>query len=86
MNLTWKLDTEIIALHYNLSKARLGHLQQSLEANDDLMKSYNAFIDEQLESGIVEPVVNEEKVASSKRVHYMPHRAVVRENKSTTKV
>ena len=86
VNLPWKPDTEIIASHYNLSKARLGHLQQSLEANDDLMKSYNAIIDEQLESGIVEPVVNEEKIASSKRVHYMPHHAVVREDKSTTKV
>ncbi len=86
VNLPWKPDTEIIASHYNLSKARLGHLQQSLEANDDLMKSYNAIINEQLESGIVEPVVNEGKIASSKRVHYMPHHAVVREDKSTTKV
>ena len=46
VNLPWKSDTEIIASHYNLSKARLGHLQLSLEANDDLMKSYNAVIDE----------------------------------------
>ena len=52
------------------------------------MKSYNAIIDDQLESGIVEPVMNDdEKTTKGKRIHYMPHHAVVREDtKSTTRV
>ena len=51
----------MLASHYNLAKVRLGFLQQSLEANDDFMKSYNAIIDEQLELGIAEPVVNDDE-------------------------
>jgi hypothetical protein len=40
------------------------------------MKSYNAIIDEQLESGIVEPVMNDdENTTKEKRIHFMPHHA-----------
>jgi hypothetical protein len=52
-----------IALQPGQGETRLPSLllQQSLEANDDFMKSYNAIIDEQLELGIAEPVVNDDE-------------------------
>jgi ABC-type amino acid transport substrate-binding protein len=44
-----------------LSKTRLNYLQQSLKKGMDLMEKYNAIIEEQRESGIIEPVLNENK-------------------------
>ena len=53
----------------------------------DLMEKYNAIIEEQRESGIIEPVLNENKrEQTNSKVHYMPHHAIVREDKSTTTI
>ena len=87
VNLPWKSDAELLTDHYDLSKTRLNYLQQSLKKDMDLMEKYNAIIEEQRESGIIEPVLNENKrEQTNSKVHYMPHHAVVREDKSTTKV
>ena len=51
----------------------------------DVLKRYDDVIKDQLESGIIEKVNNEESVASGK-VHYLPHREVIRLDKETTKL
>jgi hypothetical protein len=87
VNLPWKSDAESLTDHYDLSKTRLNYLQQNLKKGVDLMEKCNAIIEEQLESRIIEPALNENKQEqTSKKVHYMPHHTVVRDVKSTTKV
>ena len=47
------------------------------------MEEYDNVIKEQLESGIIEPVIELEK---AEKIHYIPHHAVVRKEAKTTKV
>ena len=56
-----------------------------LQQNPTLLERYDAVIREQLQRGIVE-LVNEEDSSNTKRIHYLPHHAVVREDKVTSKV
>lgn len=46
------------------------------------MKEYDAVIKDHLVKGVVEVVASDK----DKRVHYLPHHAVVREEKQTTKL
>ena len=56
-----------------------------LRQNPTLLERYDAIIREQLQRGIVE-LVNEEDSSTTKRIHYLPHHTVVREDKVTSKV
>ena len=51
-----------------------------------MLERYDAIIKEQLQSGIVELVNDEALSTTNKRIHYLPHNAVVREDKATSKV
>ena len=55
-----------------------------LRQNPDLLQSYNRVMQEQIEGGIVEdaPLT----VSDLTRVHYLPHHAVLRTDKETTKL
>lgn len=61
-------------------------MKRGLEKDKVFLGKYNDIIEEQLEPGIIEPVLKENVKKSSAKVHYMPHHAVVREDKTTTKV
>ena len=87
VNLPWKTDDHPLPTHLELSKARLTYLQKRLQNNKELMKKYADIIAEQLQAGIIESVSQEnEGQENSQKIHYLPHHAVVREDKSTTKV
>ena len=60
---------------------RLNGLLQKLKRDPEIVKEYSAIIQEQLDKGIIEIV---EQTAG--RTHYLPHHAVVRRDKETTKV
>ena len=84
VNLPWKTDGQPLPTHYELSKTRLTYLQQRLQKNKELMKKYDDIIEEQLQAGIVEPVSTEnENRVNNPKIHYLPHHAVVREDKTT---
>ena len=83
--LPWRTSLQKISLNYQLCLKRLKSLLRRLRQDPQLLKAYNCTIEEQLKCGIVE-IVNEEDNVSSGRVHYLPHHAVVRQDKSTTKV
>ena len=55
-----------------------------LRQQPEILKEYDKIINEQLQQGIIEPVVELEK--PGERVHYLPHHSVVRKNARTTKV
>ena len=81
--LPWKSDHPELEDNLKLSKQWLIGLLSRLRRNPALIKEYNAIIQEQLHRGIIQPVTDYE---TSNRVHYIPHHAVIRKDKSTTKV
>ena len=69
--------------NYQLSLRRLNGLYRRLKRSPELLKNNDSIIREQLALGIVKPV---EGSNAFSRIHYLPHHAVVRHNKSTTKL
>ena len=56
-----------------------------LRQTPDVFTEYDSIIQKQLELGIVQ-LVSESDVGVVGQVHYLPHHAVVKRNKDTTKV
>ena len=54
-----------------------------LERDPEIPREHAAIIEDQLQSEIIEEVIELEKAP---RVHYLPHEAVVRKESATTKV
>ena len=71
--------------NYTLSKHRLSNLKTKLDKNKELKQEYNQVFDNYLKDGIIEKVADDDYGVVGK-IHYLPHRAVVRCNKETTKV
>lgn len=87
VKLPWKQSMGVLPDHYNLSVTRTNYLFQRLKRNAGLLSKYDNMIQDQLRSGIIEKVHKEEKNNDiNKRIHYMPHHGVVREDKTTTKL
>ena len=74
--LPWLECHDPLPTNYDLSRRRLTGLLRQLKQSPEILKEYNAIIQNQLEQGIVEVV--EEDGVSSGTVHYLPHHAVVR--------
>ena len=66
------------------SVKRLSSLISQLKTNPNLLQEYDNIIQDQIESGVVEPA--NDVLVPVGNVHYLPHREVVREDKNTTKV
>jgi len=93
VKLPWKEDRswDNIPNHYNLCFNRLKYLQQKLLRNPHVLEEYSKIMTEQLNQGIIEPVSTpasrtESNHESQSPIHYLPHHAVVRQDKETTKV
>jgi len=69
-----------------LAKKCLEGLLKRLKHNPDVRREYHAVIQEQLRKGIVEQVVEDTPANMDGRVHYLPHHAVIRKDKQTTKL
>ena len=81
--LQWKGEHPLLPDNYGLSLKRLQGLLRRLRQTPDILQEYDSVIRKQLEQGIVQPahylgVVGE--------VHYLPHHAVIKQNRETTKV
>ena len=84
VNLPWKNPDVILSDNYNLCLRRLRSLLRRLRKEPHMLKRYEAVIMEQLENGIIEEV--DPGIADGQHVHYLPHHAVVRYDKDTTKL
>ena len=71
--------------NYLLAKSRLESLQKRFYKNKKLLEEYNIF-QKYLKDNIIEKVPNEETDTLSCNFHYLPHRAVIRNDHSTTKL
>ena len=83
-SLPWKECCLSLPTNYKLSLKRLHSLLKRLREAPELLVKYDAVIREQLSLGIVVMVPENEDTIN--RVHYIPHHAVIRRDKSTTKV
>ena len=92
--LPWQEGHFELPSHYSLSLTRLRYLQHHLIKNPELLNKYDQIIQEQLQKEIIEPVkeTRSENLDSSalnnegKAVHYIPHHAVIRQERATTKI
>ena len=61
-------------------------LLRRLKSDPSLLKEYNDVITDQLNRGIVEMVKETNLSQNHNEVHYIPHHAVIRHDKETTKL
>ena len=80
----WKEGHPALADNYQLCLRRLQGLTKRLKQDPAILQEYDATIQNQMKQGIVELVDPSEE--DPKCVHYLPHHAVVRQDKQTTKV
>ncbi|XP_066926052.1 uncharacterized protein [Clytia hemisphaerica] len=69
--------------NYELCRKRLQCLSKSFENNQQLLKDYQKIFNEQLTKGVIEKAPNDQEVG---KTHCIPHHAVIKPEKSTTKV
>ena len=85
MPLPWHDNHPAISRGYELCVNRLKSLQRKLLKEPELIREYNQIIEEQLSKGIAE-MVAAEKDNENEDVHYLPHHAVIRRDRETTKL
>ena len=85
VHLPWKESHSLLPDNYDLCRKRLTGLLQKLKKSPDLLRDYDVMIQDQLRKGIVEPVTDPDQFVEGK-LHYLPHHAVVRTDKQTTKL
>ena len=84
VSLPWKDSCLSLPTNYSLSLRRLNSLFKRLKETQELLQKYDDIIQEQLAMGIVTVVPANED--NCNRIHYLPHHAVIRKDKSTTKL
>ena len=85
VQLPWKKPRQDLPNNYDLNLKRLNGLLRRLKHEPDILAEYHTVIKTQLQQGIMEPIENQLSV-DIPEVHYLPHHAVVRRDKTTTKL
>ena len=83
VSLPFKENRRFVEDNYALAEKRLKILMKKLHRDPELLKRYDDIMKSQLIEGIIEKVETDPVVGE---VTYSPHRAVIREEKSTTKI
>jgi hypothetical protein len=90
VGLPWKEKRPMLDNDYDLCYNRLRSLYSKLKKQPELLQEYDNGIKYQIELGIIEEIPRVNGSTSDNQdtdnVHYLPHHAVVREDKSTTKL
>jgi hypothetical protein len=85
VSLPFKEEHPPLPDNYESSKKRLTALVHRLQQKPDVLQSYDDVIQDQLKNGVIEKV-NEEESPGPGKVHYLPHREVIRLDKETIKL
>lgn len=86
VSLPWKPLQKKLPSNFTLAKKRLLGLLNRLRHNPDIRREYQAVIQNQLQQGIVEEVIEGTLTNTDARAHYLSHHAVIRKDKQTTKL
>ncbi|XP_055948872.1 uncharacterized protein LOC129981863 [Argiope bruennichi] len=74
---------EYLANNFEVAKRRFSHLKSKFIKDNSLFLDYKAVIEDHLKEGIIKKVITWEEEKPS---FYLPHRAVIREDKTTTRL
>ncbi|XP_073231674.1 uncharacterized protein [Porites lutea] len=86
VSLPWKDEQVVLKDNYKQARSRLYNLERNLLRDSSKAKSYQEAINKYVEDGVAEEVPYEQYApADGRPVFYLPHRAVFREDKQTTK-
>ena len=85
VHLPWKESHPPLPDNYDLCRKRLDGLLWRLRQNPERLLQYDTVIRDQLCQGVVEVVAYPTKHVEG-QVHYLPHHAVVRQDKQITKL
>ena len=85
VHLPWKYSQVTIPDNYQLSLKRLESLLKRLREDPKTLKEHDNIIHEQLDRGIIERV-DPTSTGEGSRIHYLPHHAIIRRDKKTTKM
>ena len=88
VELPWRPDKSDLPDNFRVAKRRFESLKRKLRMDATLYTRYNDVIQDYLQQGICEDVPKSTSVAEKPETvrYYMPHHAVFRENKVTTKL
>ena len=85
VRLPWKEPHPFLPDNYHLSRDRLFNLLKRLRQTPEMLSQYDAIMRDQIKNNIVE-VVESPCNGPAGKTHYLPHHAVIREDKQTTKL
>ena len=86
VSLPWKDEQVVLKDNYKQARSRLYNLEKNLLQDSSKAKSYQEAINKYVEDGVAEEVPYEQYApADGCPVFYLPHHAVIREDKQTTK-
>jgi len=80
----WKCENNSLSDNYSLAFSRMKMLTHQLQSDKDLLQKYDSVIQHQVNTGIIEEVVDVCK--SSTKKYYHPHHPVFIPDKETTKI
>ena len=83
VSIPWIPASKLTTTNEQPSRRRLFNVNEKLAKDENLKQEYEKIINDQLASGVIEKAPDE---PSGERVYYMPHKPVVRQDASTTKV
>ena len=85
VSLPWKDPHPVLPDNYQLCLKRLQSLLRHIRQDPVTLQEYDSVIQNHTKQGIVQPVEDLESKEVVK-VHYLPHHAVIRQDKETTKL
>lgn len=83
VSLPWKIEKSELSSNYDVAKRRFDQLIKTFKHNMCLYKDYYRLIQDYVKQGIVEKVENGQ---NARATYYMPHRAVIKEERVTTRL
>ena len=84
VSLPRKIENNDLHSNYDVAKKRFDQLIKKFKMNVPLYDQYNEVIQDYVKQGIVERVKNDNQ--TDNRLYYLPHRAVIKEERLTTKL
>ena len=85
VSLPWKDPVASLSDNLRLNQRRLDSLLKRLRKEPEILKEYDSVIRQQESLSIIELVENPDEVPSG-RVHYLPHHAILKRDRETTKL
>jgi len=83
VSLPWRSNLTQLPSNLNLATKQLQGLVKRLNQHPEVGREYHAIMQEQLRQGIIEKV---QPGQTTGRMHYLPHHAIIRKDKQTTKL